>query len=459
MLLKKRVPKRVIQILLALALGGLLLFVSGCGQESETAEKQDQEKSGAAGSQLTDNPWTNGKDLSGTKVNIFGAFVEPGSKLFEESLVKFEDATGIDVRYEGSSDFESLITVRVEGGDPPDIAAFPQPGLLQDFVSRGKVQDISGWFEEGHLQEHYDQSWIDIATINNTMAGVWYRANVKSLVWYPKQEFEAAGYEIPETWDEMMALSRQMVEDGRTPWSIGIESSGATGWVATDWLEDIMLRTVTPEKYDAWVRGELPFNSEEVKRACNIMADIWFDKEIVLGGRNSILTVPFGDAVEPLFADPPRAMLHRQASFITDFFPEGTTVGEDVDFFYLPPIDEEEGRPVLGAGDIMGAFTDRPEVRAVMRFLSTGDSIKEWVQSGGVVAPHKDAKLEWYPTEANRKYAEILHNADTFRFDGSDMMPGQVGAGAFWKQMTNWVSGDELENALQSIDQAWPEEE
>jgi len=213
MLLKKRVPKRVIQILLALALGGLLLFVSGCGQDSETAEKQGQEKSGAAGSQLTDNPWTNGKDLSGTKVNIFGAFVEPGSKLFEESLVKFEDATGIDVRYEGSSDFESLITVRVEGGDPPDIAAFPQPGLLQDFVSRDRVQDISSWFEEGHLQEHYDQSWIDIATINNIMAGVWYRANVKSLVWYPKQQFEEAGYEVPETWDEMMALSRQMIDD------------------------------------------------------------------------------------------------------------------------------------------------------------------------------------------------------------------------------------------------------
>ncbi|MFO7731362.1 MAG: ABC transporter substrate-binding protein [Spirochaetia bacterium] len=459
MLLKKRVPKRAIQLLLVLILSGLLLFVSACGQDSETADKQDQEKSGAAGSNLTDNPWTNGKDLSGTKVNIFGAFVEPGSNLFDESLVKFEEATGIDVRYEGSSDFESLITVRVEGGDPPDIAAFPQPGLLQDFVSRGKVQDISGWFEDGYLEEHYDQSWIDIATIDDTMAGVWYRANVKSLVWYPKQEFNEAGYEVPETWDEMMELSRQMVDDGYTPWSIGIESSGATGWVATDWLEDIMLRTVSPEKYDAWVRGELPFNSEEVRRACNIMADIWFDDDLVVGGRNSILTVPFGDAVEPLFTDPPRAMLHRQASFITDFFPEGTTVGEDIDFFYLPPIDEEEGRPVLGAGDIMGAFTDRPEVRAVMRFLSTGDSIKEWVQSGGVVAPHKDAKLEWYPTEANRKYAEILHNADTFRFDGSDMMPGQVGAGAFWKQMTNWVSGDELENALESIDQAWPEEE
>src|SRR6056297_4298783 len=325
---KKNVPKKVLQFLLVIVTLGALLSVTACGQDSESAEKQkdSEEKSGAAATDYTDNPWTNGKDLSGTKVNIFGAFVEPGSKLFEKSMVKFEEATGIEVRYEGSSDFESLITVRVEGGDPPDIAAFPQPGLLQDFVSRGKVQDINGWFEEGYLQEHYDQSWIDIATINNTMAGVWYRANVKSLVWYPKSEPNEAGYEIPETWDEMMALSQQMVDDGYTPWTIGIESSGATGWVATDWLEDIMLRTATPEKYDQWVAGELKFNSPEVKRACNIMADIWFEEDLVVGGRNSILTVPFGDAVEPLFTDPPRAMRHRQASFITDFFPEGTTV-------------------------------------------------------------------------------------------------------------------------------------
>lgn len=440
----------------------VLLLLAGCGQgtkeeQEKSAEKEAEKKSGVTATSPTDNPWTNGKDLSGTKVNIFGAFVEPGSNFFNKSMKKFEEKTGIEVRYNGSSDFESLITVRVEGGDPPDIAAFPQPGLLKDFVNRGKVQDLSEWFEDGYLAEHYDESWRKIAQMGDITAGVWYRANLKSLVWYPLPEFEEAGYEVPKTWDEMIELSEQMVEDGRVPWSIGIESSGATGWVATDWLEDIMLRTVSPEKYDAWVNGELSFNSEEVKRACKIMADIWYNEDFVLGGRNSILTVPFGDATEPLFQNPPKAWLHRQASFITDFFPDEAKVGEDVGFFYLPPIDEEEGKPVLGAGDIMGAFTDRPEVRAVMRYLATGDSIKEWVESGGVVAPHKDAKLEWYPTEANRKYAEILRNADTFRFDGSDMMPGQVGAGAFWKQMVNWVNGDDLNKVLQRIDESWPE--
>ncbi len=421
-------------------------------------EGSGQREGAAAAANPTDNPWTNGEDLSGTTVTIFGAFVEPGSDLFRESLDYFEEQTGIEVNYEGSGDFESLISVRVEGGDPPDIAAFPQPGILQDFVSRGAVVDLDSWFEEGELQERYDDSWLEIATMDGIMAGVWYRANVKSLVWYPVPEFEEQGYEVPETWDELMELTEEIAEDGNTPWSIAIESSGATGWVATDWLEDIMLRTVTPEKYDQWVQGDLPFNSPEVRRAMDIMGEIWKNEEYVRGGVNSILTVPFGDGVNPLFDDPPRAFLHRQASFITDFFPDDAVVGEDINFFYLPPIDEEEGRAVLGAGDIFAAFNDRPEIAAVMRYLTTGRSIKPWVESGGVVSPHKDAELSWYPTEANRRYAEILQNADTFRFDASDMMPGQIGSGAFWSEMTNWVNGKETEEALEAIDEAWPED-
>mgnify|MGYP006283667483 CR=1 FL=1 len=437
----------------------MILTLGITGAWANGSQEGAGQREGVAAENPTDNPWTNGEDLSGTTVNIFGAFVEPGSDFFRESLDYFEEQTGITVNYTGSGDFESLISVRVEGGDPPDIAAFPQPGVLQDFVMRDAVVDLNQWFTEEYLLEHYDQSWLDIATMEGIMAGVWYRANVKSLVWYPVPEFQEAGYEIPETWDEMMELTEQMAEDGNTPWSIGIESSGATGWVATDWLEDIMLRTATPEKYDQWVEGELDFDSSEVRRAMNIMAEIWKNEDYVLGGVNSILTVPFGDAPNPLFRDPPRAYLHRQASFITDFFPEDAVVGEDVDFFYLPPIDEEEGRAVLGAGDIFAAFEDRPEVAAVMRYLTTGRSIKPWVESGGVVAPHKDAKLSWYPTEANRRYAEILQNADTFRFDASDMMPGQVGAGAFWSQMVSWVNGKSIDETLEAIDESWPEEE
>ncbi len=430
-----------------MVIGGLALVVAGCEPAADDA---------VAATNPTDNPWTDGVDLSGTEVEIFGAFVDEDGRRFQASMRPFIEQTGINVIYEGSGDFESLITIRAEGGDPPDIAAFPQPGLMYDLADSGHVMNLYDWFNRDYLLQQYAESWLDIAEHEGEMLGVWYRTSIKSLVWYPRPEFEAAGYEVPETWDELIALSDQMVADGRTPWSIGIESAGATGWVATDWIEDIMLRTAPPEVYDAWIIGEHPFDSPEVRRAVEIMSEIWMNNDYVLGGTTSILTVPFGDAPNALFSDPPAAWLHRQASFIPAFFPDGVTVGEDVDFFYLPPIDAEQGSPVLTAGDVMGAMADRPEIRAVMRYLTTGESTRAWLESGGFVSPHEDTPLAWYPTDTDRRYAEILLDADTVRFDASDMMPGAVGTGSFWTGMVDYVSGDDLGSVLRSIDNSWP---
>ncbi len=432
-----------------LVVGAFALVFAGCEPADDDA---------VTATNPTDNPWTEGVDLSGTEVEIFGAFVDVDASRFEESLQTFVEQTGIEVRYQGSGDFESLITIRAEGGDPPDIAAFPQPGLLYDLADSGHIVDLYDWFDRDYLLQQYAESWLDIAEHEGAMLGTWYRTNVKSLVWYPKPEFDAAGYEIPETWDELIALSDQMVADGTPPWTIGIESAGATGWVATDWVEDILLRTAPPEVYDDWIIGEHPFDSPEVRRAVEVMSEIWMNEDYVLGGTTSILTVPFGDSPSPMFSDPPAAWLHRQASFIPGFFPDGVVVGEDVDFFYLPPIDEEQGSPVLTAGDVMGAMTDRPEVRAVMRYLTTGESTRAWLESGGFVSPHEDTPLDWYPTTVDRRYAEILFDADTVRFDASDMMPGSVGTGSFWTGMVNYVSGDDLGGVLENIDDTWPED-
>ncbi|MDE0221642.1 MAG: hypothetical protein OXJ90_20410 [Spirochaetaceae bacterium] len=188
------------------------------------------------------------------------------------------------------------------------------------------------------------------------------------------------------------------------------------------------------------------------------MGDIWFRDDFVLGGRSAILTVPFGDAATPLVTDPPRALMHRQATFIAGFLPESAQeqVGEVIDVFYLPPIDDEEGRPALGAGDILSAFNDDPATLAVMRWLASGESTRVWAGFGGFVAPHKDAKIEWHGSYVDQKAAEIIQNADTFRFDGSDLMPGAVGAGTFWTGMVDYISGEELGSVLAKIDASFP---
>jgi alpha-glucoside transport system substrate-binding protein len=291
------------------------------------------------------------------------------------------------------------------------------------------------------------------------MAGVWQRVNGKSLVWYPKAAFEEAGYEIPTTWDEMLALTDQIAADGDQAWCIGIESGAATGWAATDWMEEIMLRTTSLENYDAWVTGELNFDSPEVKNAAEVMSEIWFNDDYVYGGRAAIVTTFFGDSPTPMFEDPPGCWLHKQGNFITSFFPPEAEAGVDYDFFYMPPIDSAYGEPVLVAGDIMAMFNDRPEVRAVMSYFTTGAGVEGWIKAGGAISPHNDSNLDWYSNDVDRGVAEIILNASSVRFDASDVMPGQVGAGSFWSGMTDYVAGTvTLDEAMVEIDAAWPEE-
>jgi alpha-glucoside transport system substrate-binding protein len=384
----------------------------------------------------------------GTKVTMFGPFGDEDEVKFNNSIKAFEDATGIDIQYEGSKEFETTINVRVEGGNPPDIADFPQPGLMASIAKSGKILDANEFINEEWLKEQYNQGYIDTATVagssGDILGGVFHRVNTKSIVWYPKQAWDAAGYEVPETWDELKALMDTIVADGDTPWCIGIESGTATGWPATDWMEDIMLRTTSLENYDKWTTGELPFTSPEVKKAAETMAEIWFNDQYVYGGTKQIVSTSFGDSVQPMFQDPPKCYLHRQGNFITSFFETakpGVKGGVDYDFFYLPPIDEQYGKPVLFAGDIMSAFNDRPEVRAVMQYFTTYEGVKGWVQAGGALSPHNNSSLDDYTTDTDRKVAEVLMNATSVRFDGSDLMPGAVGAGTFWKGMTDWVSG------------------
>lgn len=444
----------------------LSMILSACASTAteapvveEPAAAEEVEPPVAAGPELK-AAW-NGA-YKGTVVTMDGPFGTGDLVKFENSIKEFEEITGIDIQYQGTKEFEANISIRIEGGDAPDVVDFPQPGLLGNLVKKGYGIDLNTVIDQDWLKENYLQSWLDMGTMegqNGTMmAGIWARVNAKSLVWYPKAQFDAAGYQVPETWDELMALTEEIAADGDTAWCIGVESGAATGWAMTDWVEDLMLRTTTPENYDRWVANDLKFDSPEVRNAMDYVTQIWFNDDYVYGGRASITTKFFGDAPQPMFENPPKCWLHRQGNFITTFFPEGLVAGTDYDFFYLPPIGTDYGRPVLVAGDIYAMFNDRPEVRAVIQWFTTALSLKEWLASGGAISPHNDSQLDWYPPNSmEKKIAEIISAATAVRFDASDIMPGEVGTGSFWKYMTDYVSGTiDLDTALTEIDAGWP---
>ncbi|MCX8996143.1 ABC transporter substrate-binding protein [Rhizobiaceae bacterium BDR2-2] len=402
-------------------------------------------------------------DLKGQTLTIFGPWRGDDEALFRTVLAYFSDATGIDVRYSSSENYEQQIVIDTQAGSPPDIAILPQPGLYADLAAKGFLvplgQDVADWVKENYGA---GESWVNYGTYKGRDGVEAYfafpfKADLKSMVWYVPENFEEAGYEIPETMEDLFKLSDRIVADGGTPWCIGLGSGGATGWPATDWVEDILLRQQPPEVYDQWVSNEIKFNAPEIVAAIEEFGKFAKNSKYVDGGVAAVASTDFRDSPKGLFTIPPKCYLHRQASFVPSFFPEGVELGTDVDFFYLPPYASKAdlGKPVLGAGTLVSITRDTRPARAFIDFLKTPIAHEVWMAQSSFLTPYKAAKPEAYANEQMRRQGEILTTATTFRFDGSDLMPGQIGAGAFWTGMVDFVGGKSAEQAATEIQNAW----
>jgi len=375
-----------------------------------------------------------------------------------ESMVQpFVEETGCRIEVESTRDLVPVLTTRVEAGNPPDIAGVPSFGAISTFLNQGDVVPLD-FLDMDRLNEQFGETWIELGTVNGTLYGIFPRASLKSLIWYSPPAFEAAGYTVPETWDDLLALCQQIYDDGAACFSIGLESGAASGWPATDWIEDIMLRTASLENYDAWISHDIEWTGEEVTRAWETFGQIVGNDDFQFGGGAGTLATNFGTAVCPLFTDPPGAYLHRQASFIQSFIadcPGGDALvpGEDFNFFLFPPINAEYGAPGLGGADLFVMFNDNENTRALMEFLTQPEALAGWLASGGSgIATNNQFPLDLYPDPISRRAAEVLQQVDAFRFDASDQMPGDVNQ-AFWTGTLNFVQNpDSLADILANIE-------
>lgn len=435
------------------------LSVAACGSSDDGG---DTNTDAGAKSSIDCAPYKGFGDLKGKTVSVYTSITAPEDAPHIASYKPFEDCTGIEIKYEGSKEFEAQLPVRVKGGNAPDIAYLPQPGLLKTMVATGKV--IPAPPETVANVDKNMPDWKNYGTVDGKFYAAALGANVKSFVWYSPSAFKDKGYEIPKTWDQLMTLTDKIATDNpdAKPWCAGIESGDATGWPATDWVEDVMLRTAGADVYDKWTNHEIPFNDPQVATALAEVGKILKNPKYVNGGFGDVKTIAstsFQDAGQPILDG--SCYMHRQASFYAANWPEGTKVAEDGDVwaFYLPAKDETS-KPVLGGGEFVAAFRDAPEVKAFQTYLSSVEWANERARtcgSGGCVTANKNADPTLLKNAVDNLSAKMLTDKSaTFRFDASDLMPGAVGSGTFWKGMVNWITGQDDKATLDYIENSWP---
>lgn len=438
-------------------ISGLALALTGCSSGSDSASTSAS-GSAAAGDECA--AYASYGDLKGKTITVYTSIVAPEDQMHIDSYKPFEKCTGATVKYEGSKEFEAQLKVRVKAGNAPDIAYIPQPGLLATLVKEDKAVKTAPEAVSKLVDDNFGPDWKKYGTVDGTFYAAPLGANVKSFVWYSPKMFADNGWKIPTTWDELKKLSDDIAAAGKMkPWCVGIGSGDATGWPTTDWTEDVMLRMNGTDVYDQWIEHTIPFNDPKVAAAVDeVGAFIKNDKYVNggLGDVKSVASTQFQDAGLPILQG--TCAMHRQASFYgSNFSNAGAKIGEDGDVwaFYLPSMNDK--KPTLGGGEFVAAFSDRPEVQAFQAFLAS----KEWANekakvSKGWVTANKNADPSLF-SGIDALSVKILQDPATqFRFDASDLMPAKVGAGTFWKGMTDWVLGKDTKSTLDFIEASWP---
>ena len=434
--------------LAVLAIAGLAL--SGCAvDESDGGSAQGPGDAGKADGVVT----------------VYGTIDDTEAELLEQSWADWEEENDIDIKYEASKEFEAQIGVRAQGGSAPDLAIFPQPGLLGDLASRGYIQPAPEGVQD-NVDKYWSDDWAGYATTDDTLYGAPLMASVKGWVWYSPAEFATNGWEVPTTWDELLELTDTIATTkGSAPWCAGFGSEAATGWPGTDWVEDLVLRQAGPETYDKWVSHDIPFTDPAIQKAMDSAGEILLNPKYVnagYGGVESINTTTFQDVARVLGDG--QCSLHHQASFYDGFIqdPENgnSTVGPDADIWaFMTPSVEAGGNAVTGGGEIVGAFSNDADTVKVQEYLSSPEWANSRVKLGGVLSANSGLDPESAESPILQEAIKILQDPNTtFRFDASDLMPGAVGSAAFFTGIVDWINGKSSEEVLKQVDAAWPSE-
>jgi ABC-type Fe3+ transport system substrate-binding protein len=419
-------------VLAALA-AALLFAAAGCGGG-------DDGGGGAEGSE----------DVSGS-VSVMAIWAGEEQQSFQEVINGFEDKfPNVDVKYtSGGDNLATILSTAVEGGNPPTLAAVGQPGLMADFAKKNAIKPIDNLRDK--IVDAFGEDVADTGAVDGTQYGVMFKASNKSTIWYNVSTFEEAGVEPPKTWDDLNSVRDTVKAAGITPYSVGVD----VGWPITDLFENVYLRSAGPEKYDQLTKHEIPWTDQSVKDALTIMKDIVGDSSNLAGGTEGALQTEMPDSVAKVFSDNPDASM----VIIGDFAPgvTETTLEPETGYnvFDFPSI-EGSDPSIVASGDLFLKFKDSPAADAFLEYLTTTEAAEIWAKRGGFSSPNKNIDVDVYPDEITKTTAGALAEAETFRFDMSDLEPAAFGGTpgkGLWKAFTDFVKNpDNIDQITQQME-------
>ena len=416
----------------------------------------------ACGNSTTSSGGGGGINVSGTPPTVKTLdmlVVISGSELDNLNAVNaaFTAKTGIKVNVESTRDLPTVLSTRVRGNNPPDISAIPDLPSITTYANQKKLLrlDSSGILDMNTVKSNYSSTWLDLVSVNGGIYAVPFLANTKGTIWYSPKEFQANGWSVPKTWNDLVTLSNQIASSGKFPWAMGVESAASSGWPAADWIDQIFLTLNGPAMSDKWVKHQIPWTDPSVKNAFQYFGQIVTGKNFIQNAPQSILATNFQPASYLPFDSPPKAYMYYLGDFtegfITSQFPN-LKAGTDFNFFPWPTINPAYAGAVTGTADIYFALKDNNGTRQYMQYLTTAEAQEIWVKKGGKSAVNKTVPASSYPDPVAAATAQQLQSASSFRFSQDDSMPTAM-ENAYWKATLSYIQNpSSLDSILSSLE-------
>ena len=434
-------------LLLTLLALVLAAFAAGCGGGDDGGGDTGAGATGGGG----DTAAQGDENVEGS-ITIQAVWTGDEGESFQAVIDGFSEAyPNVDVSYKSAQDIATVLSTAVEGGNPPDIAALPNPGLMRDFAGRNAIQPIE--FAREDVEANFSEDWVQLGSVDDQLYGVFFKAANKSTIWYNQQVFQDAGVEPPTTWEDLLTAAETINASGVPAYSIG----GSEGWTLTDLFENIYLRLAGPEKYDQLERHEIPWTDQSVKDTLTEMGKVLGDTQNLAGGRQGALQTDFTGSVTQVFAEPPKASMVFQGDFAGGVITNETNaeLGEAANVFTFPSVNDQGENFVMGAGDAVVMFNDSPAAQAFIRYVATPEAAEIWAERGGFSSPNQNVNADVYPDEITRQLATAIAEAETFRFDLSDLLPAAFGSDALFKGLQDFLGNpDNVDGIAQQLEQA-----
>lgn len=392
------------------------------------------------------------QNLKGTTLNVAADWSGAEQANFEKVLAQFSTETGAKVNYTSyGSNVATTLNTKIAGGDPPDVAVIPQPGLLQSLAKAGSLIPVSA-ATEAAVKKNFSADWVTLGSVDNKLYGVWFKGSNKSTVWYNTAVYTNAGATVPKTWDDFLAQLKKVADSGVPGVSIGAD----VGWPLTDWFENVYIRTAGAAKYDQLTQHQIPWTDPSVIDALTILSKLWGDSTLIESGGAQRT---FGDSVTEVFGTPPKAGTVYEGDFVAGNITSQTKskIGTDAKFYDFPSINGS-GPAVVGGGNAAIQLKNNKGAAALMTYLASPEAATIWVKLGGFTSPNKSVDMSAYPDATSKQIAQALVDAKTFRFDMSDQAPsafgGTPGTGE-WKILLDFYSNpSDIQGTAQALEAA-----